>query len=235
MDLPDAENGRLRLYALDFPGSNGVIREGFEPTTESTVAQVFRTGEPILDGAWELASDPVARELGIKSLCQLPLTSRDRVLGVLGVGSVRENPFSQDDVTFLAQFARQVAIAVDNAVAYGQISDLRDRLAQERLYLEDEIRSELNFKEVVGKSGALRRVLTKLARLHVRFRRFPDIRLDLKQVALDLTKLAVGLVPFQLANHALILAAVEFDLTADRFRLSLERLQDGLRLLDPGL
>jgi formate hydrogenlyase transcriptional activator len=159
--LPDAEDGRLRIYALDFPGSNDVIREGLEPSSaDSKVAQVFRTGEPILAGAQELAHYPLTRELGIKSACHLPLTSRNRVLGVLTVGSLRENAFSQDDAAFLTQFARQVAIAVDNAVAYGQISDLKDQLAQEKVYLEDEIRSELNFEEIVGKSEALRRVLT---------------------------------------------------------------------------
>jgi formate hydrogenlyase transcriptional activator len=72
---------------------------------------------------------------------------------------LRENAFSEDDVAFLIQFARQVAIAVDNAIAYGQISTLKDQLAQEKLYLEDEIRTELNFAEIVGKSEALRRVL----------------------------------------------------------------------------
>jgi formate hydrogenlyase transcriptional activator len=160
MVLPDAQSGRLRLHALDLPGNSDLIHEGFEPTPESPSVQVFQTGEPLVDGVRELAGDPVARELGIKSVCHLPLTSRSSVLGVLSVGSVRENAFSQEDVTFLTQFARQVAIAVDNAVAYGQISELRDQLAQEKLYLEDEIRSELNFKEVVGKSEALRRVLT---------------------------------------------------------------------------
>jgi formate hydrogenlyase transcriptional activator len=161
--LPDAEHGndgRLRVYALDFPGSNDLIREGWEPGASSTPAQVFSTGESSVDGARELASDPVATELGVKSVCHLPLTSRNRVLGVLSVGSFRENAFSEDDVAFLIQFARQVAIAVDNAIAYGQISTLKDQLAQEKLYLEDEIRTELNFDEIVGKSEALRRVLT---------------------------------------------------------------------------
>src|SRR6267143_755176 len=164
MKLPDAEDGRLRIYALDFPESNGLIAEGYlEPTgTESPGGQVFRTGEPMLAGSLEVANIPLAVELGMKSACLLPLTSRNRVLGVLGVGSVRENAFSQDDVTFLTQFARQVAIAVDNAIAYGQISALKDQLAQEKLYLEDEIRSELNFEEIVGKSEALRRVLTQV-------------------------------------------------------------------------
>jgi formate hydrogenlyase transcriptional activator len=160
MGLPDAESGRLRLDVLDFPGSQDVIREGFEPPAESTVVQVFRTGEPSVDGGQELAGDPIAKELGIQSVCHLPLTGRSRVLGVLSVGSLREHAFSEDDVAFLIQFARQVAIAVDNAVAYGHISDLKDRLAQEKLYLENEIRSELNFEEIVGKSEALRRVLS---------------------------------------------------------------------------
>ncbi len=160
IQLPDAEDGRLRIYALDFPGSNNVIREGWEPAANSTAAQVFRTGEPAVDGTPELAGDPIANALGVKSVCHLPLTSRNRVLGVLGVGSLRENAFSEDDVAFLIQFARQVAIAVDNAIAYGQISTLKDQLAQEKLYLEDEIRTELNFDEIVGKSEALRRVLT---------------------------------------------------------------------------
>jgi formate hydrogenlyase transcriptional activator len=161
--LPDAEDGkdgRLRVYALDFPGSNDLIREGWEPAANSTATQVFRTGQSRVDGARELESDPVAIELGVKSVCHLPLTSRNRVLGVLSVGSFRENAFSEDDVAFLFQFARQVAIAVDNAIAYGQISTLKDQLAQEKLYLEDEIRTELNFDEIVGKSEALRRVLT---------------------------------------------------------------------------
>ncbi len=160
IQLADAEDGRLRVYALDFPGSNDVIREGWEPAANSTAAQVFRTGEPAMDGIRELASDPIANALGVQSVCHLPLTSRNRVLGVLGVGSLRENAFSEDDVAFLVQFARQVAIAVDNAIAYGQISTLKDQLAQEKLYLEDEIRTELNFDEIVGKSEALRRVLT---------------------------------------------------------------------------
>ena len=75
---------------------------------------------------------------------------------------MRENAFSRDDLDFLRQVASQVALAVENALAYAQISDLKERLAQEKLYLEDEIRSELNFEEIVGNSEALRRVLKQV-------------------------------------------------------------------------
>ncbi len=162
--LPDPEDGRLRIYALDFPNNDGHIREGFEPPAdeESSAAQVFRTGEPVILNARELAKDPVAIKEGAKSVCHLPLIGRNDILGTLSLGSIRENAFSEDDVVFLSQVASQVAIAVDNALAYRQISELKDRLAQEKLYLEDEIRSELNFEEIVGKSEALRRVLKQV-------------------------------------------------------------------------
>jgi formate hydrogenlyase transcriptional activator len=81
------------------------------------------------------------------------------VLGVLGLSRLEAIPFSQDDVHFLMQVASQVAIAVENALAYGQIAALKDKLAQEKLYLEDEIRSNDNFEEIVGTSPALQRVL----------------------------------------------------------------------------
>ncbi len=155
--LPDPEDGRLRIYALDFPENDGSVREGFEPSAaeEPALTHVFQTGEPMLLNGHE-------QEAGAKSICHLPLVGRKRVLGVLTLGSMREDAFSSDDVAFLSQVASQVAIAVDNALAYRQISDLKDRLAQEKLYLEDEIRSELNFEEIVGKSEALRRVLKQV-------------------------------------------------------------------------
>jgi formate hydrogenlyase transcriptional activator len=88
--------------------------------------------------------------------------SRGRVLGVLGVGSSREATFTEDDVSFLSQVANQIAIAVDNAAAYGEISQARDRLALENIYLESEIRSELHFEDIVGNSQALKRVLREI-------------------------------------------------------------------------
>jgi formate hydrogenlyase transcriptional activator len=160
--LPDPEDGALRLYALDFPGSKGMVREGLTGPEEEAAAKVFRTGQPMHLNGKELDHNRIAVAEGARSVCHLPLVSRDRVLGVLHLGSLQENAFSDYDVAFLSKVAGQVAIAVENALAYGQIADLRDKLAQEKLYLEDEIRSELNFEEIVGKSEALRRVLKEV-------------------------------------------------------------------------
>jgi formate hydrogenlyase transcriptional activator len=159
--LPDAEHYQLRVYALDFPDSQGFIQEEvLIPIEDSLPGKAFQIGKPVVVGR----SDPdevsglAARE-GLQSHCFLPLISRNGMLGVLGLGKRRENAFTQDDVEFLTQIANQVAIAVENALAYGQIAALKDQLAQEKLYLEEEIRSELSFEDIVGRSAALRRVL----------------------------------------------------------------------------
>ncbi len=169
--LLDPEGKRLRAYAENFPEGKGLPREALSIAVDEDspaagprwVAGVVRTGQPRRIKASDVAqlnpSDSLAAPGGMRSGCLLPLVSRNRTLGVLGLGRREDRPFSQDDVDFLSQVASQVAIAVENANAYRQIADLKDKLAQEKLYLEDEIRSELNFEHIVGKGAALRRVL----------------------------------------------------------------------------
>jgi len=165
VNLPDPESGELKLYALDFPGAKGLLREGMLHPPGSLPARVLSTGQPStfnLGNGAELDPETglkLYKDEGLRSFCWLPLISHDRRLGVLGLSRLKATPFAQGDVLFLMQVASQVAIAVENALAYGQISELTDKLAQEKLYLEDEIRSEANFKEIIGKSQALHRVL----------------------------------------------------------------------------
>ncbi len=96
---------------------------------------------------------------GLKSGCTAPLLFRDRALGVLSIKSLRENAFSQEDAELFGQVAKQVAIAVENALAYREIETLKNKLEEEKLYLEEEIRTEYNFEEIIGNSPALKRVL----------------------------------------------------------------------------
>jgi formate hydrogenlyase transcriptional activator len=161
VSLPDQETGELKLFALDFPDAKGFLREEMTRPPSSLASEAFSTGEPmtfIIGQDVEMVEADFGRE-GLQSACWLPLISRTRVLGVLGLSRLQAVPFSQENVHFLTQVAMQVAIAVENALSYGQISQLSDKLAQEKLYLEDEIRSEANFEEIVGKSQALHRVL----------------------------------------------------------------------------
>ena len=159
--LPDPADGKLRIYALDFPDNPGHIEEGYEPPADdkATSARTFQTGQALILSRQELEQEATLVHFDIRSLAHVPMTGRNGIVGVLTLGTHREGAFTPDDLAFLTQIARQVAIAIENAKAYGEVSSLKNKLAQEKLYLEDEIRTELNFEEIVGKSEALRRVL----------------------------------------------------------------------------
>ena len=161
--LPEPGSNRLRIHALDFPGSGGAVQEGLLPEDEEASAQaVLRIGRPLRTGSGELSDDHLAAAVGVKTILHLPLTGREGVLGLLTLGSLQESAFSDEEISFLARVASQVAIAVENSIAYRRIEELKDQLAREKLYLEDEIRTELQFEEIIGKSEALRRVLAQV-------------------------------------------------------------------------
>src|ERR1700686_5121102 len=159
--LPDSDYGRLRIYALDFPFKDeSVQEESFVSVDDDVSSQVFRTGKrwcgSIQEARRQGMKDTAQAEVG--TVCALPLVSRGRVLGIFGVVKYQDNAFT-GDIEFLTQIANQVAIAVENALAFGQIRELKDQLSKEKLYLEDEIRTEMNFAQIIGNSSSLRRVL----------------------------------------------------------------------------
>ena len=163
--LADAEGKHLRIHALDFPESRGIFTEGTLVPIEGTIpGKAFLNRKPIVVNRLDPAEMPPemyrkAVGEGLNSFCDVPLISKNRLLGILAVGRREENAFDEDEVAFLTQVANQVAIGVENALAYSEIADLKDRLAQEKLYLEEEIRGEMDFEGIVGQSSALRHVL----------------------------------------------------------------------------
>ena len=164
--LPDASRGHLRACAFDFPGGKEILQEGELIPLDGTVSgHVFRTGTPwvgYVDDLLKTGLEVNAKWSGFKVGCVLPLISRNRVLGTLVLGRLDENAYTDDEVQFLMQVANQIAIAVENALAYDEIRALKDKLALEKLYLEDEIRSDRAFEAIIGKSAALRRVLRQV-------------------------------------------------------------------------
>jgi formate hydrogenlyase transcriptional activator len=164
---PDQE--RLRLYALDFPASKGLVQEQMVEKVERALpGRAVMTRKPYIatpEDMERLRQSEVVQlhlEEGLKSAAFIPLISRDRVLGTLNVASLQPDAFSPDAIDLLAHAANPVAIAVENALAYQQIANLKDQLAEEKLYLEDEIRTEYNFEEIVGESLALKRALRQV-------------------------------------------------------------------------
>jgi formate hydrogenlyase transcriptional activator len=162
--LPVEGQASFSLYAMDFPDSKGFSKEqNMYPLEGSFIGTVFRTGKPFVGTTREIEDAGnfaiAASAEGIQSACILPLTSRGRILGILILGRRDERSFGLADVDFLSQAAGQVAIAIENAQAFSVIADLNNKLAQERLYLEQEIRSEMDFEGIIGQSSGLREVL----------------------------------------------------------------------------
>jgi formate hydrogenlyase transcriptional activator len=98
---------------------------------------------------------------GIESVLCLPLRNSREVIGILNVGTVRAEAFSELERSLLQEVAMQVAISLENARAYREIEHLRDRLEEEKHYLEGEIQTELNFEEIIGESPLLKRALSQ--------------------------------------------------------------------------
>jgi formate hydrogenlyase transcriptional activator len=163
--LPEPDGVHLRVHALDFPERRGFFTEQvLVSIADSIPGQTYERGKPWVLNHLDPAEVPPemyakASGEGINSFCDVPLISRNRSLGVLALASREENAFDREATAFLSQVAQQVAIGVENALAYGEIADLKDKLAQEKLYLEDEIRGEMDFEGIVGQSSALRHVL----------------------------------------------------------------------------
>jgi formate hydrogenlyase transcriptional activator len=161
--LPDSDSGQLRVYALGLSSDRNFRESELAPAEETLPFRVLRSGKLWVGKMQDLPEAQAGKGFflapELKTACVLPLLSRNLALGILGIGRREDDPYSQEDIDFLAQVSNQIAIAVENAIAYRQISALTDKLVQEKLYLEDEIRTEANFEEIVGKSPALHRVL----------------------------------------------------------------------------
>jgi formate hydrogenlyase transcriptional activator len=165
--LPDAVSGKFRVFAVDFPHGKGVIKEELFVTPSAAVKKAMDTLKPVVLDMRErgkLAPETydVAAAEGLKVVCNIPLVNRGRALGILSILRTTETPFSPEDVDFLSRASGQIAIAIENALAYREISELKDKLAQEKLYLEEEFRSEMGFEQIIGNGTALKHVLQQV-------------------------------------------------------------------------
>jgi formate hydrogenlyase transcriptional activator len=160
--LSDHESGELRLrYTYDdtrgFSSSDIVL-----PLDRSAAGVAFERNQPTVFRQTDLDSfgpgvAPLLTAAGLRSACCVPLAIRGSRLGTLNIGSVEPDAFSQDDLTLLGHTSAQIAIAVENARAYQEMSRRNEYLIDEKQYLEQEMQHE--FAEIVGASPALRRVL----------------------------------------------------------------------------
>jgi formate hydrogenlyase transcriptional activator len=164
----EAASGLLKIHALDFSSRPGLFNQEITVPLDTTPSGIcFTTGQPLLARGAEIDrfSNEIIRTLraeGVQTICCVPLITHGRTFGTLNLASRREDAFPAQDVELLQQVAAQIAIALENALAFKQIDALRDKLAEEKLYLEEEIRSEFNFEEIVGDSPTIKRALAQV-------------------------------------------------------------------------
>jgi formate hydrogenlyase transcriptional activator len=166
--LLDSVTGLLKIYALDFPGRQNIFKQELTISREDSPAgDAIASNQPVIASGAELdryASEVVRRMRaeGLQAMCCIPLINHGRTFGTLNLASRRLDAFTPQDVELLQPVGAQIAIAVENALAFKEIDALKDKLAEEKLYLEEEIRTEFNFEEIIGDSAPLKRALAQV-------------------------------------------------------------------------
>jgi len=164
----DPYRDAVRVYALNFPAGQGHIQPDIQGTAQGSPAvrailtreaqvytrkQLEEIGSPLVD---------LLLQEKILSFCTVPLLTLKTNHGALCLGSFEEDAFHEDDLALLKQIAGQVAIALENADAYSEIAEQKEKLVREKLYLESEIRTEHNADELVGDSTGLKQVMAQV-------------------------------------------------------------------------
>jgi formate hydrogenlyase transcriptional activator len=166
--LIDKQSDQLECVELDFPSGRGSLTAVARSDLSGVDHEKLRARVTEVLSIEQIEKLParIVEKLKAESITSMaiaPMATAGGPLGVITMGSREPHNFRQEDVDLLSQISNQIALAVDNAIAYGRVTEARDRLEEERLYLESEIESEYNFGDIVGKSAALRRVLDQIA------------------------------------------------------------------------
>jgi formate hydrogenlyase transcriptional activator len=168
LTLHDDATNTMRLVVQDSQHPSPPPLGSSFPVEESAPGWVWKNQQPLVipntaeETRWPGFIEQMPRKYSISSLCELPLTTARNRLGSLAFGSRRVAAYDPADIELMQQVANQVALSVENALAFREIAELKDKLAQEKIYLEEEIRTEHNFEEIVGQDPALRQVLKQV-------------------------------------------------------------------------
>ena len=166
--LLDKDSNQLECVVLDFPNGKGLMAVGEKSELSGPDYAKLSARNPELwsMGEIEKLPEPILRKFKTESIVSMalaPLVTASGPLGVITLGSRRSNSYGQEDLDLLSQLGTQIALAVENAIAFGRVAAARDRLDEERLYLQSEISSEYNFEDIIGKSATFQRVLEQVS------------------------------------------------------------------------
>lgn len=130
---------------LEFPAAP-LSGSAFEWVMQRRVPRISRS----LSESRQFPEDQRLFAQGYLSYVYLPLVSRDEAAGVLGIASRCEAQPDRWDLELLKGLCQQLAIALDNASAYGEIERLKGELEEQNVYLRDEIKTDHDFGTIIG-------------------------------------------------------------------------------------
>ena len=165
--IANPKNGTFCYFLMESKRSSDHFRVGVEFDRNASVSswvcdhqQAVMRGD--LEKEQKYPNDRHAAAAGICSDCVVPLNVRGVSIGTLNIGSSNKNEYSRDNLEFLQEVANQIALAIANMLSFEEIGQLKARLEEENVYLQEEIRTEHNFEEIIGNSPALLAVLRKV-------------------------------------------------------------------------
>jgi formate hydrogenlyase transcriptional activator len=164
--LIEEDGTRIRCVGMDFPSNRGFIQNLQSASLTPSEVNEVRARTTKLIRREDIAQLPAAIAAPVlaenfRSGVLIPLVAGSKPLGVLALGSVSESAFQSEELGLLQQVGNQVALATENAVTFGKVSEARDQLSTEKTYLEDEIRYDRDLEDIVGNSQTLRETLSK--------------------------------------------------------------------------
>ncbi|MBP1608204.1 MAG: Sigma-54 dependent transcriptional regulator (Modular protein) [Acidobacteria bacterium] len=166
--LLDKKTGELFLSGLHTASQVPVDIETIRALPDGLPSgEALSTGKPVLVDVSDFQRFPSAMyqrwvNSGLCCGCSIPLVTPNSVLGTIELGRYTRQPFSQEDIELLVQVAHQVAIALENSLAYRELAEMKEMLAVEKSYLEDDIRIDQNLGDMLGDSPAFQAVLRSL-------------------------------------------------------------------------
>jgi formate hydrogenlyase transcriptional activator len=162
------ESNTLKLLSMEGSTASDWFRVGKEYDLAETQisAWVLEHQEVVMRGDLKREQQSAGEKRlvteGIQSYCVVPLVAMGKSIGTFAVWSETQNRYTEEDAELLREVANQIALAVANMKSYEEIASLKARLEKENVYLQEEIRTEHNFEEIVGDSPALLALLRRV-------------------------------------------------------------------------
>ena len=155
---------RLHVLMADLPAK---IRTGMDfPVEDSIAGWVWERQQPLtINTEAETRFPEFARallEAGIRSFCAVPLMIGNRRIGVLGLASSKPAAFRHFNLQYMQRSSPELANVADILPDLQGSADRKRKRDDEPMYIEEQVRPEDKFDDIIGRSASLRAVLDQV-------------------------------------------------------------------------